>query len=101
MGIGIVSYGYGCATQLPGVYTRLDIFTPWVQSVIDMDINTTTTTTTTTTTNSSEGEIDNSNQSSQKPTPHFDFLLSRNGSDRNLFCMNLSFAVVIMFLCLF
>ena len=49
----------------------------------------------------SEGEIDNSNQSSQKPTPHFDFLLSRNGSDRNLFCMNLSFAVVIMFSCLF
>ena len=22
--VGIVSYGYGCATQYPGVYTRVD-----------------------------------------------------------------------------
>ena len=92
--IGIVSYGYGCATELPGVYTRLDTFTPWVRSVLDMA-----TTNTTTTTSSSDINKDNSG-SSPKPTPHFDFLSSKNGSDRNVFCLHLSLALIIMLSCL-
>ena len=93
--IGIVSYGYGCATEIPGVYTRLDTFTPWVRSVL---ANTTSTSTT------SDIMSDISTESSQKPTPHFDFLSSKNGSDRNVFSLQLSFAIpglVIMLSCLF
>eukprot|EP00092_Neocalanus_flemingeri_P100620 GFUD01128542.1.p1 GENE.GFUD01128542.1~~GFUD01128542.1.p1 ORF type:complete len:335 (+),score=53.17 GFUD01128542.1:56-1006(+) len=35
--LGIVSYGYGCATAYPGVYTRLERYTDWVQDVIALD----------------------------------------------------------------
>jgi len=31
--IGIVSYGYGCATDFPGIYTRLDRYTRWISFV--------------------------------------------------------------------
>ena len=31
--LGIVSYGYGCATDYPGVYTRLERYTDWVRNV--------------------------------------------------------------------
>ena len=33
--LGIVSYGYGCATDYPGVYTRLASYTHWVQTAMD------------------------------------------------------------------
>ena len=35
--LGIVSYGYGCATQLPGVYTRLETYRDWVANVTEVD----------------------------------------------------------------
>ena len=35
--LGIVSYGYGCATHLPGVYTRLDSYTDWVRNITKED----------------------------------------------------------------
>ena len=100
--IGIVSYGYGCATEFPGVYTRLDRFTPWVRSILDMEttsttITTITTITTTSTSTSSDIDIDNS----PKPTPHFEFLSSKNGSDKNVFSLYFSFAIAIMLSYLF
>ena len=94
--IGIVSYGYGCATEFPGVYTRLDRFTPWVRSILDME----TTSTTTSTSTSSDIDGDNSD-SSPKPTPHFEFLSSKNGSDKNVFSLYFSFAMAIMLSYLF
>ena len=92
--IGIVSYGYGCATEFPGVYTRLDRFTPWVRSILDME------TTSTTTSTSTSSDINNI-ESSPKPTPHFEFLSSKNGSDKNVFSLYLSFAMAIMLSYLF
>ena len=35
--LGIVSYGYGCATHLPGVYTRLETYRDWVINVTGED----------------------------------------------------------------
>ena len=92
--IGIVSYGYGCATELPGVYTRLDIFTPWVRSILETETSTASSMT------SSDRNRDNT-ESSPEPTPYFDFLTSKNGSDRNVFCLYFSFAVAIMLSYLF
>jgi hypothetical protein len=37
--LGIVSYGYGCATHLPGVYTRLEMYTDWVRDVLKQENN--------------------------------------------------------------
>ena len=31
--IGLVSYGYGCATSVPGVYTRLDTYSDWLRNI--------------------------------------------------------------------
>jgi len=33
--IGIVSYGYGCATSLPGVYTNVEKFNGWVEKILN------------------------------------------------------------------
>ena len=82
--IGIVSYGYGCASELPGVYTRLDRYTPWLHAILDMDLNTSNTST------SEDGE---------SPTPHYEFLSTRSRSDRNVICLYLSLAVILI--CLF
>ena len=35
--LGIVSYGYGCATHLPGVYTKLEKYTDWVRDVLKQE----------------------------------------------------------------
>ena len=31
--IGLVSYGYGCATSVPGVYTRLETYCDWLRNI--------------------------------------------------------------------
>ena len=36
--LGIVSYGYGCATSFPGVYTRLEKYTDWIQDAVKQDV---------------------------------------------------------------
>merc|ERR1712154_416148 len=87
--IGIVSYGYGCATEYPGVYTRLDSYRSWLLSILDMELPTTQTTT-----------LTNSTESSPTPTPHFAFLSTKNGSDRNDIHLYFSFAVILVS-CLF
>ncbi len=32
--VGITSYGYGCATEHPGVYTRITAFLTWIQQFV-------------------------------------------------------------------
>jgi secreted trypsin-like serine protease len=33
--VGITSYGYGCATENPGVYTRITAFLTWIQQIVN------------------------------------------------------------------
>ncbi|XP_063705764.1 serine protease snake-like isoform X2 [Culicoides brevitarsis] len=32
--VGITSFGVGCASQLPGVYTRISHYLPWIESIV-------------------------------------------------------------------
>ena len=81
--IGIVSYGYGCATEYPGVYTRLDRYTAWLLSVLDLESPTT--------------DISLTNSTESSPTPHFEFLSTKNGSDGNVINLYLSLVLIVLF----
>lgn len=35
--LGVVSWGWGCATEYPGVYVRVDYYSSWIKSVRDND----------------------------------------------------------------
>ena len=35
--IGLVSYGYGCATSVPGVYTRLQTYSDWLRNITGVE----------------------------------------------------------------
>uniref|UniRef100_A0A1A9WC60 Peptidase S1 domain-containing protein n=1 Tax=Glossina brevipalpis TaxID=37001 RepID=A0A1A9WC60_9MUSC len=35
--IGITSIGVGCASSIPGIYTRISEYIPWLQSIIELD----------------------------------------------------------------
>merc|ERR1739842_134754 len=32
--VGVVSYGWGCASSRPGIYARVQGFLPWIKSLI-------------------------------------------------------------------
>ncbi|XP_031632777.1 uncharacterized protein LOC116346717 [Contarinia nasturtii] len=32
--VGIVSFGFGCGTELPGIYTRIAYYVDWIESVV-------------------------------------------------------------------
>lgn len=34
MVIGIVSYGFGCASGHPGIYTRVAFYLDWIESIV-------------------------------------------------------------------